>query len=334
VSRSGKFEVVREFTPARLLRNAHLMTIASSFWTRRFPKLPAATPREFEVEPGTRVRAECHWQAEPDRHPTLVAIHGLEGSSRSGYMLGTAEKAFQGGFNVLRLNQRNCGGTDRLTPTLYNSGLSGDVHAVMRELIERDALPEIFAVGFSMGGNLVLKMAGDLGREAPPSLRAVVAVSPSVDLAGCADAIAEPRNFIYERYFVWRLKRRIRQKACLFPDRYRLKGMARIGSVREFDDAVTAKFCGFRDADDYYARASARRVLASICVPTLILTAQDDPMIPFAAFLDPSISANPHITLVAPRFGGHCAFVARDRDGERFWAEARAVEFCQAHSKL
>src|SRR5271170_5139265 len=141
------------------------MTIAAVFWHRKFPRLPAGEARFFEVEPAsptggssTQVRGDCHWQKAPREHPTLVLLHGLEGSSESAYMLGTAEKAWVAGFNVVRLNQRNCGGTEHLSPTLYHSGLSGDIRAVVLELIERDKLPEIFAAGFSMGGNLVLKV--------------------------------------------------------------------------------------------------------------------------------------------------------------------------------
>ena len=320
-----------EFVPPFLLRNPHLMTIAAAFWWRRFPSLPAPAPRLFEVEPGTRILAECHWQPEPRAHATMLIVHGLEGSSRSGYMLGTAEKAFRAGFNVLRMNQRNCGGTEELTPSLYNSGLSGDVHAVIAELAQKDGLQQMFAVGFSMGGNLVLKMAGECGSAPPPELRAVVAVSPSLDLAACADAVGLPHNFLYQRHFVNRLIKRMRHKARLFPGRFPLDGLRRVRSVREFDDAITARFCGFRDADDYYARSSARQLLAAIRVPTLIVTAQDDPMIPFESFRDPALTTNPQIQLEAPLHGGHCGFVARSGTGERFWVEARIVEFCRAH---
>ena len=122
---------VQEFTPFAMLRNKHLMTIAANFWPRRFSGLGGSTPRLFETEPGTQVRGECHWQESPREHPTLVLLHGLEGSCDSGYMLGTAERAWIAGFNVVRLNQRNCGGTEQLTPTLYHSGLSGDIRAVI-----------------------------------------------------------------------------------------------------------------------------------------------------------------------------------------------------------
>src|ERR1700734_4280122 len=186
------------------------MTIAANFWPRPVPLLPRGVARSFETEPGTQVLGQCHWQKIPREHPTLVVLHGLEGSCESGYMLGTGEKAWIAGFNVVRLNQRNCGGTERLTQTLYHSGLSGDIRSVIFELIESDHLTEIFAVGFSMGGNLVLKMAGELADSPPSQIRGFVAVAPALDLAACADALGEPRNLIYQRHFVRGLKRRMR----------------------------------------------------------------------------------------------------------------------------
>jgi hypothetical protein len=307
------------------------MTLVATRLPRRYARLPAPAERLFEVEPGTRILGHCHWQAEPRRHPTLVLVHGLEGSSASPYMPGTAEKAFAAGFNAIRMNQRNCGGTERLTATLYNSGLSGDYRAVLAELIERDALPELFFAGYSMGGNLVLKMAGELGEAAPRELGGVCAVCPSLDLAACADACDAPRNSFYRWHFVTNLKKRYREKVRLFPERYGLDGLERVSTIRGFDDVITAPHCGYRDAADYYHRASAARVLANIRVSALILTAQDDPLVPFASFRDPAIAGNPHVTLLAPEHGGHCGFISR-RDGEeRFWAEARVVEFCSRH---
>ena len=323
---------MNDFAPLWPLRNPHLMTIASAFWRRRYPRLPASVPRLFETEPGTRVLAECHWQQDPREHPTLVLLHGLEGSSASSYILGAAEKAFVAGFNALRLNQRNCGGTEALTPSLYHSGLSCDIRAVLAELIERDALPALFAVGFSMGGNLVLKMAGEFGDSAPREIRGFAAVAPVMDLAACVDALTAPRNFLYNRRFVRGLKRRMLRKAKLFPGIYSQNGLARdmekIRTVRDFDDRITARFCGFRDADDYYARMSAGSFLGAIRRPTLILAAQDDPFVPFSIFGNAALGENPNITLLAPRHGGHCAFISRHGGDARFWAEARLVDFC------
>src|SRR5277367_3725616 len=313
------------------------MTIAANFWPRPVPHLPRGVARPFKTEPGTQVLGVCHSQQNPREHPTLVVLHGLEGSCESGYMRGTGEKAWLAGFNVVRLNQRNCGGTEKLSPTLYHSGLSCDIRAVVSELAERDGLPEIFAAGYSMGGNLVLKMAGEMGGSPPAELRGVVAIAPALDLAACADALSKPRNFIYEHHFVTRLKRHMRHKASLFTELYPLQavpGFPRIRSVREFDDVITARYCGFADASDYYARSSASRVVAEIRVPTLIIAAKDDPFVPFEPFQDPTILGNRWITLMAPEHGGHCAFMSQEDGPERFWAEARIVEFCVSQSKL
>jgi uncharacterized protein len=328
---------VKEFKPHWALRNGHLMTMAGAFVRRRFPALGASVARLFDVEPGTQVRGEFHWQPDRRNSPTLVLLHGLEGSSDSAYMLGTAEKAFLAGFNVLRLNQRNCGGTEHLTETLYHSGRSADFRAIVLELVKGDQLPAIFFAGFSMGGNLALKMAGEFGASAPAELRGIVAVAPSLDLAVCADALGEWRNVLYNRHFVRSLKRRMRDKARIFPDVYGTNGLlselAHVSSVRQFDEAITARFCGFKGADDYYTRSSAIHHLKAIGLPTLIITAQDDPFVPFRIFSLAMLGENPNLQLVAPRHGGHCAFISQQNGDERFWCEARIVEFCRQHRR-
>ncbi len=229
---------------------------------------------------------------------------------------------------LIRLNQRNCGGTASLTPTLYNSGLSGDYRGVLMELIERDQLPEIFFAGYSMGGNLVLKMAGELGSTARhEALRGVCAVCAALDLSSCVNATDLSRNILYRRYFVSKLKHRFRSKVAQFPENYSNAGLDRVRSIRDFDDVITAPNCGYQNAADYYYRASALRVTSEIRVPTLLIVAEDDPMVPPQAFSDPTITANPHIRVVLAKHGGHCAFISAD-PAERHWAEARVVEFC------
>jgi len=320
------------FEAPRLLRNGHLMTLAGTFWLRRFPNLPPAESRLLEVEPGTRLRLECHWQRQRAARPALILVHGLEGSSESRYMLGAAEKAWRAGFSVVRQNVRNCGSTEYLTPTLYHSGLSSDIAAVVQHLLQDVRLTEIHIAGFSMGGNQVLKLAGDWSDAGPPAVASFAAVCPSLDLAACADALDLPSNFLYQRRFTSSLKRRLRRKARLFPDRYQTDGLGGVRSVRQFDDRFTAPHFGFGTAANYYAQASARPHLARIARPTLIIAAGDDPFIPIAPFRDPALAANPHITLLTPAHGGHVSFVGRRLDSEdRFWAENRVVEFCRAH---
>jgi predicted alpha/beta-fold hydrolase len=309
------------------------MTLAGALLPRRTPGLPPANDRLFEVEPGTQLLARCHWQREPRRSPTLALVHGLEGSSESGYIRTLAAHAFAAGFNVLRMNQRNCGGTERLTATLYNSGLSADFRAVLLELIERDRLKQMFFAGYSMGGNLILKMAGELGAATPRELRGISAVCPTLDLAACVDAIERPENWLYQLRFVRDLKSRMRRKAKLFPGRFELNGLSSVRTLRDFDEAITAHCSGYRSAADYYERASAMRVVHRIAVPTLILTSKDDPVVPFESFGASEIAGNPQIRVAATEFGGHCAFISRMNGPERYWAEARVLEFCTAHAQ-
>jgi uncharacterized protein len=315
-----------------LLRNGHAMTIAAAFWPRGFA-LPKAEPRLFRVEEDTQLRADCHWQAGKGRDvPVLVIVHGLEGSSESNYVRGVAEKGFQRGLHVLRMNQRNCGGTQQLTPTLYNSGMSDDYRAVLEELAD-EGFTQIFFAGFSMGGNLVTKMAGEYGGRAPKALRGICTVCPAIDLAACADALEKRNNYFYQRHFVTSLMASYARKAEQFPQKYSRDGFGKIRTVRQFDDVITAPCFGYRDAQEYYEAASARKVVAEVRVPMLMIAAQDDPFVPYESFLAALVEENPAIRFVAPEHGGHCAFISRHGGAERFWAEQRIVEFCEERGR-
>jgi len=225
------------------------------------------------------------------------------------------------------MNQRNCGGTEKLTPTLYNSGMSADYRMVLEELAAVDGFREIFFVGYSMGGNLVMKMAGEFGAAPPAELRGVCAVCPAMDLAACADALERRDNYFYQQRFVSGLMSRYARKAKLFPDRYAAVQKA-VRTVREFDDLITAPSAGYRDAEDYYEQASAKNVVGQVGVPLLLITAEDDPFVPYVSFLAAGVEKNPWIRFAAPLHGGHCAFISRHGRAERFWAEQRVVEFC------
>ncbi|HYL93083.1 MAG TPA: alpha/beta fold hydrolase [Alphaproteobacteria bacterium] len=317
------------FVPRRFLSNRHLMTLAGNFLPRE-SRLPPAEERLFRIEEGVQVLCHCHWQAEREKRSTVLLVHGLEGSSLSQYVIGTGSKAWDVGMNVVRMNMRNCGGTERLTSTLYNSGMSGDVGVVVRTLIEQDKLQRIGLVGYSMGGNLVLKLAGDSGADIPPQVGAVVAVSPAADLAPSADAMHTWDNRIYEWKFLWSLMQRYRRKRELFPTIY--KPVARFPrTIREFDEVITAPYCGFAGADDYYARSSAARVVGRIAVPTLVIHALDDPFIRLLPETRAKMLANPHITLLETEHGGHCAFLAPANGYDGRWAERQTIEFFQRH---
>jgi predicted alpha/beta-fold hydrolase len=321
-------ELASSFQPPRPLQNAHLMTLMPRYWPRDTSLL--GLPQEerlFTVEPHSQLKGYCHWQIDRKSSPTAILVHGLEGCSESRYMRGIAAKAYRVGFNIIRMNQRTCGGTEHLSPTLYNSGLSGDYRAIVNELVNRDGLGRIWLVGYSMGGNLVLKAAGELGRS-QSALAGAAAVCPNINPTVCARALEEPRNWMYHRHFVTRLKSRLRRKAALFPGQWDLSMLDQITTISEFDDRYTARDGGYRDGADYYNRAGARHVLDAIAVPTLIITAQDDPFIPYSMFTEAKIQWHPQIVLVAPRYGGHCGFFHRSRNGEdSYWAENRILDF-------
>ncbi len=322
-----------EFTPALLLRNPHLMTLVPRYWPRpTWKKGLPQSERLFTTQPGTQLLGICHWQEAPTTRSTLVLVHGLEGSAESHYMRGMAAKAYREGFNVIRMNQRTCGGTDHLSPTLYNSGLSSDYRAVTRELRVSDRLTRIWLVGYSMGGNLALKAAGELGAS-EPALAGVVAISPNIDPTQCVAALETPRNWLYHSHFLSGLKARMQRKAALFPGKWDLSPLRLMKTITQFDDAYTARDGGYRDVADYYNRAGSRHVLPHISVPTLILTAQDDPFIPASIFETPAVRNNTHIALAMLRYGGHCGFFQKRRPKEdRFWAENRIIEWLSLQS--
>ncbi len=315
------------FSPRRGLLNGHLQTIVGNFLPRP-PFSLASVTETVEVDPsdGSRVICHCHWH--PDQDPsrlTVVMVHGLEGSSDSRYIQGLAARAWNAGFHVVRMNMRNCGGSDALTPTLYHSGLSADVGAVVDHYTARFGLERVALVGYSMGGNLVLKLAGEWGKRAP--LCAVAAVCPAVDLAAGSDALHEPPNRLYEWHFLRRLMRRYRRKAALFPSIYQNAKLGPIRSLRDFDDKVVARYCGFKDASDYYYRAAGARVVDNIGVPTLAMFALDDPFIRLTPETRAKLLANPNVRLVETAHGGHCAYLGPKSGNDIHWAESTVVRY-------
>ncbi len=353
---------VEEFSPRRFLRNGHLQTLVGNFKPRQYV-LPAAETHLIEVDVGKGYPAEnvaassatpetltqaqadvrargasyvlchCHFQENPSRRLTVLLVHGLEGSSCSQYVLGNSARAWAAGCNVIRMNMRNCGGTEDLSPTLYHSGLSADVAAVMQRLAAEKGLEAYALIGYSMGGNLVLKLAGEVAADVPDYLKAVVGISPAMDLGVSADALHSISNRVYEWKFLIGMRRRFRRKAELFPQIYSTVGLDRISTLRQFDDKITARYSGFTGADDYYYRASSTRVAPQITVPTLILHALDDPFIRMLPSTRAALLANRRVKLVETAHGGHCAFLAPAAGYDGYWAEKLLLDFLLSVTK-
>ncbi len=309
---------MRPFVP--LIANPHLATIASNFWPR-FRELESAPAVEhrFPTEPGVAIRVVEQRPAGECRGE-FVLVHGLEGSSEGGYMRSMAWNALRAGYAVHRVNIRGCGGTEGWCPTLYHAGLTGDVRAYLESLRGRGP---VTLVGYSLGGNVSLKLAGELGERGGELLHSVVGVSVPIDLAGCVAALSKRSNWLYEQRFVSRMRDRLAERRRLQPEVFEpifaRTDVAGIKTIFDFDNLITAPHFGFGDAPNYYATQSAREFLGRIRVPALLVTAQDDPLVPFGVYSHPAIAENPRIRLVAPRHGGHVAFLAKETP--RFWVD-------------
>ena len=319
------------YAPLPRWTGSHRMTLYAWARPRHLPDLPQAEARYFDVAPDARVLAHCNWQPSRTDAATVVLLHGLEGSSDSHYMRGLAEKAWRAGFNVVRLNQLNCGGTEHLSRGLYHSGLTADPRHVIEHLRDHDGLTRFGVAGFSLGGNVTMKLAGELGTGGIPEIKAVAAVSPVIELEDCMQAIERRENRIYEWNFCRNLQARLRRKDRVFPGAFDLTGLWKVWSIRTFDDRYTAPSHGFHGAEDYYYRASAMRVIDQVARPALVLSAADDPFVPAHIFRAEPLTANPHIRLIVTPHGGHNAFVEEPGTDDGYFAERTVVEFLSRH---
>ena len=328
---------MRPFVPRRFLRSGHLQTIVGNFLPRT-ESLPEPESQPIEVEAASSARGasfvlcHCHWQPAKVRSErlTMVIVHGLEGSSASPYVRGNSARAWKAGCNVVRMNMRSCGAGEQFSPSIYHAGRSEDVAIVMAELARVQLIRSFALVGYSMGGNLVLKLAGELGGTPPSYLRAVVGVSPLMDLVASSVALHQPQNRLYETRFLADLLKHFRHKVELYPDLYSADGLSTIRTMRQFDEQVVARYGGFADADDYYRSVASSNWVQDISVPTLILHALDDPFIRMTPVTRSKLLANSRVRLVETRHGGHCAFLSLEPGDAGFWAERTLLDFLLA----
>lgn len=308
---------VSAFRPHPLLRGAHAQTLFA-FLAHRHHPLPWQHER-LELPDGDFLDL-CHLG--PAGRPVVCLFHGLEGCVRSHYVGGLASALVAHGFRVTFMHFRGCSGEPNRLPRAYHSGETGDIGHLVEILRQRHERHALLAVGFSLGGNALLKYLGERGGDSP--LRAAVAVSPPLRLATAANRIDRGLSCIYQAYLMHRMKAstraRLRRLGTLPVDPQRMEHSR---SFREFDDCVTAPLHGFRDADDYYGRSSSALWLAGIEIPTLVLHACDDPFLGPEGIPD-GHGAGPGVQFELSRHGGHVGFIGRNRFGLPVrWLERR-----------
>ena len=306
---------MRAFEP--LFKNPHILTILANFWPRKYDhsRFPIED-RLVRTDEDTQVLVQTQ---RPSVAPVghVVFLHGLEGSGEAGYIQSMAWEVLNAGFIAHRFNMRTCGGTAHLSKTLYHGGLTSDLRTFL-ELLEgeRSGLP-VFLIGFSLGGNLVLKLAGELGET--ELIQGVCAVSTPIDLAAGVQRVGKRDNRLYERRFLKHMRERL-----FATGRYTRAELEAARTIYEIDNKITAPSFGFEGADHYYATQSSQAFLDRIRVPTLLIQAKDDTFIPFEMFDHPAIGSNPFLRLIATEHGGHLGFLSRR--GARFWLDEVVVE--------
>jgi predicted alpha/beta-fold hydrolase len=314
------------------LASARSQTLLGAFLPRLLP-LPACEEMLVDTDPRTRVLCHCHFLPRPvcqtESSTALVIVHGLSGSSASGNVVDITRHALARGLHVVRMNMRNCGGTEHLTPTLYHTNMPQDLAAVVRSLVERGRVRRVVLAGYSAGGNLVINTLAHWGAEAPPEVVGAVVVCPSIDIAHCVSLVDRAGNELYRRYFVTELIRFYRRKAGLFRHPYDLARVRGVRTLREFDAAITAPHEGFDDVDAFYQWVSSVPRLARVTVPTLMIQALDDPVVQMLPSTRAQVLAHPALRLVESPSGGHCGFLelpSRLRPDGR-WAAYQIARF-------
>ena len=307
-----------EFEPAWLLSNGHANTLFSTF----FRGGRAATRRERVTTPDGDFFDLDVADGQPGK-PTLVLLHGLEGSSASGYMQYLLAACAQRGWTGVAMNYRSCSGEPNLRPRSYHSGETGDVELLLSRLSGR-----VFLAGFSLGGSVVLNLLARLGGAA--RVTAAVAVSTPYDLAACARLIDGPGLMarLYQRAFLPTLKAKALVKAARFPGVLDPQAITKVRTLTAFDHEVTAKVSGFASGADYYARCSTAGKVKDVRVPTLLISAEDDPIAP-AKLLPPEAGDSPHLHVLVTKRGGHVGFVAGTPWAARSWGEETALAWLE-----
>lgn len=313
-----------DYLPPLPFRSCHVQTIYPTL----FRPLPDTQPCRERIATPDGDFLDIDWHGSRRGRPAGLAVisHGLEGSSRKKYPLGMARHLSRLGWDVICLNFRGCSGEPNLLPRFYHSGVTDDLHTVLTHGLRSGGYPVAALVGFSMGGNQVLKYLGEDPGKVPAEVKGAVVFSVPCDLAASSRRLEKVQNSLYMRYFMRGLRQKIRTKAAMFPGLLEISELDGMRKFFPFDDRFTAPIHGFRDAADYYARSSSKQFLAHIRVPTLLVQAEDDPFLDISCYPLREAELNSMLHLEIPRYGGHVGFVRRNRENV-YWSEERAGRF-------
>lgn len=306
------------FTSPFRLSNGHLQTLYAHFRrvnSVRYTRERVTTPDGDFLD--------LDWSIN-ENNRIVILSHGLEGHTGRPYMLGMARALNRHGWDVLGWNYRSCSGETNRLLRWYHSGETGDLQTVIRHVAARGKHTELALIGFSLGGNVTLKYLGEDPARVHPLIKKAVAFSVPCDLKSSALKLARPANWIYMKRFLITLRQKVRAKMELFPDQINDKDFHTIKTFVEFDDRYTAPIHGFKDAYDYFAQCSSRQFLPNIRVPTLLVSARNDPFLDEPSFPYPEAEASSGFFLETPERGGHMGFTA---SGDEYWSESRALSF-------
>jgi len=313
-----------DYRPPLHLRNGHIQTIYPTL----FRPLPVTNPQRQRIETpdGDFLDIDYHLST-AGRHGRLVVVsHGLEGNARKKYPLGMASHLTSCGWDVICFNFRGCSGEPNRLSRFYHSGVTDDLHTVIRHGLMEGGYSTVALIGFSMGGNQTLKYLGEEPEKVPDEVKAAVAFSVPCDLAGSARRLEAWENKLYMQYFMRGLREKIRIKSAMFPELLNTEGLDEMCTFFPFDNRYTAPLHGFRDAADYYRRCSSKQFLHAIRVPTLLVQAEDDPFLSASCYPKEEAAVNRVLSLLVPRHGGHVGFVQFNR-ANRYWSEEQAGLF-------
>ncbi len=320
----AKRDLPSSFRPIPLLHNPHLQTIVGFIWKGNAFRYPS---RRFELQLSDGDRLVLHdsvpegWQ---DGDPVALLIHGMGGNHNSGYVQRVSARFMPHGVRVVRIDLRGTGDGFEIAKNFYHGGRTEDIRESLEELHRWAPLSPLWLVGFSLGGNLALKLAGEAAEQPVAGLSRVVAVAPPIDFVRCSELISLPKNRIYDRFFARQLVYLAKMRQVFHPDPPLPDFPPRL-SIRQFDDLFTAPRCGFADALDYYRRASSQHLIPRIELPTLIVTARDDPFVAIAPFEELILPG--HVRLEIQQHGGHLGFLGFDGNGGIRWVERRIVDW-------